>query len=121
VTSSAVYCWCPPRILPSLQTTARLGSTPIGAKLFSRNDAIIMKKKKNSLRVYKGPLTKRITVLVPKQSKDSWKTLLQAFRPLSPEMTVAEYYLACEQIGEKPRRYKLDIEWDLDRQFIRLD
>jgi len=80
-----------------------------------------MKGQKNILRVYKGPLTKRITVLVPNNPKTPGKLCYRRFGLYSLGMTVAEYYLACEQIGEKPRRYKLDIEWDLDRRFIRLD
>jgi hypothetical protein len=82
---------------------------------------VIMKSQKNVLRVYKGPPTKCITVLVPNNPKTPGKLCHRRFGLYRPGMTVAEYYLACEQIGEKSRRYKLDIEWDLDRRFIRLD
>jgi hypothetical protein len=80
-----------------------------------------MKSRKNTLRVYKGPLTKRITVLVPNNPKTPGKLCYRRFELYSPEMTVEDYYRACEQIGEKSHRYKCDIEWDLDRRFIRLD
>jgi len=90
-------------------------------ELLSRSDASFMKNQKSRLRVYKGPLTKRITVLRPNNPKTPGKLCYKRFELYRPGMAVAEYYLACEQIGEKPRRYKLDIEWDLDHGFIRLE
>lgn len=72
-------------------------------------------------RRYNGPLTKRIVVLVANNPKTPGKLCHRRFELYRPGMTVKEYYRACEQIGEEPHRYKLDIEWDLEHHFIRLE
>jgi hypothetical protein len=72
------------------------------------------------LRSYKGPLTRRITVLEPNNPKRPGTQANRRFALYRNGMTVDEYYSACEEAGENVKYAALDIEWDSDRKFIKL-
>jgi len=74
---------------------------------------------KGRLRTYKGPLSAKVTLLAsvnPKIGKSR-----ERFALYKQGMTVAEYYWRCECARHEAKRYKSDIEWDLERRFIKLD
>jgi hypothetical protein len=72
------------------------------------------------LRSYKGPLSKRITVLVPNNPKQLGTQANRRFALYRSGMTVDEYYSACGEAKENVKYAAKDIEWDQDRKFIKL-
>jgi len=72
------------------------------------------------LRVYTGSFSRRIKVLAPNNPKREGSKSRLRFDLYRTGMTIAEYYLACEQAGQNPRIFHWDINWDLDHRFIEL-
>jgi len=70
---------------------------------------------------YHGPLTSKIFLRVPDNPKVHGSQAHRRFNLIRDEMTVAEYYIVCQAVGENPKYARQDIEWNLDRKFIRLD